>query len=93
MLTSVSDGVHGSLAVSTGSATTTTFTTSGTENSGSNITFTDSTGGDVTAVTTVTGVVPVAAVPQTIDFTPTMPTSGETFRATLSGTTYDHTVV
>ncbi len=84
-LTNVSDAVHGSVTVASDSATTTRFTTTATENSASNLTFADGTGGNITASSTVAGVVPVA---QVVTFTPGNPTNGETFRATINGNTY-----
>lgn len=62
-LTNVSDAAHGALTVG-GSGTNVTFTTTGTETSATNITFSDGTGGNITLTAGVSGpgVVPVAQI-------------------------------
>ena len=77
--TGVTDAAHGALTV-TGAGNDAIFTTANTENSATNITFTDGTTGDITNVA-VTGVVPVAQV-NTITVAGTVDT-GDVFTATL----------
>ena len=94
--TSVSDTGHGALTI-TGATTNAIFTTTGTEASGTVITFTDGTTGDITSSSSTTGVVPVVQVNTitiagTVDtgdvFTATLPTVGAvTYTVTSSDTT------
>lgn len=58
---------------------------------GNIITVTAKTAGDGFSIGTVTAV-NASGVPQIITFTPTNPQTGETFRATINGTDYNHTV-
>ena len=91
-LVNVSDVSHGSLTVWFGAGTTTIFTTSWAESSATTIDFIDATAWDITATTIVTWVLAVAPVAQVVDFTPSSPTNGETYRATINSSDYDYTV-
>ncbi len=91
-LISVSDLTHEALTVTADTMTTTVFTTAGTETSATDITLLPS--ANITATTTVTGVIPVAAVAQVVTFTVAGSSSidQDLFRATVNGTDYDYTV-
>jgi len=81
-LINVTDAVHWALSVTADTATTTKFTTTWTENSATNITFTAS--ANVTSTTTVTWVVPVTAVAQVSTVTPANVEIWDTFTATVN---------
>lgn len=81
-LTNVSDAAHWALAVTADTATTTVFTTSWTETSATNISFTPST--NVTATNTVTWVIPVTAVAQVSTLTPANVEVWDTFSTTIN---------
>lgn len=82
-LTNVVDAVHGTLAVTADTATTTKFTTSGAENSATNITFTDGTSGKITNVA-VSWVISVPPTAQISTITPANVEAGDTFTATIN---------
>ncbi len=81
-ITNLADAAHGALAVS-GSGTNAVFTTSGTETSATDINYVNSTGADITNLTTVTGVISAAQV-NTITIGASVEV-GDVFTANLPG--------
>lgn len=80
-LSNVSDTGHGALTVSAPSATTARFTTTGSETSATEISFTDNTGGDITSSASSPGVLVAAAA-----------TASLTVPSALSAGSLDHSV-
>lgn len=79
-ITGLSDTGHNGLTLSAGSTIEVILTTTSTETSATDITFTDGTSGDINSTNSTAGTIPVTAVAQVVTFTPSAPTSGETFR-------------
>jgi hypothetical protein len=88
-LSNITDTNHGAITTEPDTETTTKFTTTGIEISATNVEFigTD----NITTSVLITGVVPVVAVAQVIEFTPTASTAANTtYRAIINGNNYDY---
>jgi hypothetical protein len=88
-LTNITDTNHGILTVETNTQTTTKFTTTETEKSATNIKFNGVDG--ITATEIITGVIPILAEAQIIEFTPTAASAANVrYRANINGSNYDY---